>query len=59
MCARLNYAGVNVSSINTDTSLQKIINECVVNENVKSIVVLPNYSAMLETRKMLTGKEIL
>lgn len=59
MCVRLNYAGINSSDINTDTSLQKIIDDCAANENAKSIVVLPNYSAMLETRKILTGKEIL
>ncbi|NMB70479.1 DUF1727 domain-containing protein [candidate division WWE3 bacterium] len=59
MCARLNYSGVDSSGIKTDTSLQKIVNECSSDETAKSIAVLPNYSAMLETRKLLTGKEIL
>lgn len=59
MCTRLVYAGVPSNSLLTTDSLGKIIDDCVSLGTTHKIIVLPNYSAMLEVRKKLTGKEIL
>ncbi len=58
MALRLQYAGVAVTLENTDASLKRIIDR-IHAQNSKEIVVLPNYSAMLQFRKLTLGKEIL
>jgi len=59
MAVRLRYAEVLVSDPSISGSdryvLQKILND----GEIESIVVLPNYSAMLNVRKILTGRKIL
>jgi lipid II isoglutaminyl synthase (glutamine-hydrolysing) len=59
MCTRLVYSGVIPSQITTEQFTQQGIKNCVDASNTNKIIVLPNYSAMLEVRKILTGKEIL
>ena len=59
MCTRLVYAGVSSQLIKNDFSLKEIIDTSASMEAVSKTVILPNYSAMLEVRKILTGKEIL
>jgi len=52
MGIRLQYAGVKV--VNIHSNLEKMVIG-----DFENMVVLPNYSAMLEVRKVLTGKKIL
>lgn len=56
---RLQYAGVNVLSKNMHASLNLILSKIVENKDSNSVLVLPNYSAMLYFRKIVTGKGIL
>jgi UDP-N-acetylmuramyl tripeptide synthase len=62
MALRLNYAGVTVPALNIAAELKKSL-ACIAAGSadlpVKSLVVFPNYSAMLETRKLLVGRKIL
>lgn len=58
MALRLQYAGVNVSIENINSSLKRVIDKIHEQEG-KEVVVLPNYSAMLNFRKLTLGKEIL
>src|SRR3989344_1221750 len=58
MSLRLKYAGFKkiISFPNLDDAIKNSL------ENTRpgnSLFILPNYSAMLETRKILTGKKIL
>lgn len=55
MVVRLQYAGVLVSQNDIFDNLEK----CLQSINEKEILVLPNYSAMLQVRKLLTGRAIL
>lgn len=59
MAVRLKYAGVWVSKANVYESLYGAIKHVSAESTLEEILVLPNYSAMLETRKILTGKKIL
>lgn len=54
MQIRLSYAGVKITEDLGDLSLSILANL-----PEKNIVVLPNYSAMLSLRKLVTGKNIL
>ena len=56
MAVRLMYAGVDVAKENIFEDLNRAIQK--VSER-DEILVLPNYSAMLEVRKILTGRKIL
>ncbi|MFH1648359.1 MAG: MurT ligase domain-containing protein [Patescibacteria group bacterium] len=56
MAARLMYAGVDVEKENIFEDLNRAIQK--VSER-DEVLVFPNYSAMLEVRKILTGKKIL
>lgn len=57
MALRLKYAGQFVFiAENIEQAINKIVSNL---EPDEKLFVLPNYSAMLETRKILTGKEIL
>jgi UDP-N-acetylmuramyl tripeptide synthase len=58
MALRLQYAGVPVSIENTNASLKRVIDK-IHEQDGKEVVVLPNYSAMLQFRKLTLGKEIL
>ena len=57
MAVRLDYAGVTVLEENVSTSVPEITGR-IKKSFVRNIVVFPNYSAMLDFRKMLTGRRI-
>ena len=59
MAVRLQYAGAAVLKDKITENPTDITNIISKHEEVKKIVVLPNYSAMLEMRKVLTGRKIL
>ncbi len=59
MAVRLAYAGIKIQEQNIIEDISKAVNAAVKNPDVKEVLVLPNYSAMLEIRKALTGKAIL
>lgn len=57
---RLKYAGINVDLNNVFDNLEEALKLSLSNVGEKeTLYVLPTYSAMLEIRKILTGKEIL
>jgi lipid II isoglutaminyl synthase (glutamine-hydrolysing) len=56
---RLHYAGVDLPWECVKESVEEIINTIVLNTKCKTVLVLPNYSAMLLTREFLTGRKIL
>lgn len=59
MSVRLQYAGVSIEDDKIFMKIRdtlKAIKGC---EDCKKIIVFPNYSAMLEIRKLLTGRSIL
>lgn len=55
MAVRLSYAGIEVERKNLKKNLKAALSETP-GENT---IILPNYSAMLDTRKVLTGRKIL
>jgi len=59
MAVRLDYAGVVIPKENVLISVAEIINRIKNKNTIKNVVVFPNYSAMLDFRKMLTGRKIL
>jgi len=59
MAVRLQYAGVKVKKEAVQEDLKEAIRKVVANDETKKIVILPNYSAMLEFRKIVLGKSIL
>lgn len=58
MAVRLKYAGLDLEMQNLDKDLNKII-KLIKTKDYANICILPNYSAMLQIRKVLTGREIL
>lgn len=55
---RLHYAGIK--NLKTYDDLEQAVNACVLSASGKEkIAILPTYSAMLEVRKIITGKSIL
>ncbi|MDP2638217.1 MAG: MurT ligase domain-containing protein, partial [Candidatus Levybacteria bacterium] len=60
MALRLKYTNVNINDKQVYTDLKKAISENLksLNKN-EALYILPTYSAMLEVRKILTGKKIL
>jgi len=59
MAIRLDYAGVPVPEENLFSDLGIALNSITANQNSKDVLILPNYSAMLEVRKLLVGRSIL
>lgn len=59
MCIRLEYAGALVSEEHYLEDISKILINVKEDPNCRKILVLPNYSAMLNLRKILIGKAIL
>ena len=60
MAARLKYAGIDVPRSNVFPSLSVLLRELETRGLVgNSFAVLPNYSAMLEFRKLTLGRDIL
>jgi len=58
MAVRLQYAGMEILPSNVNTSVQGIL-DTIFEKKDMSFVVLPNYSSMLEFRKLTLGKNIL
>jgi len=60
LAVRAKYADLIVDSKNIFDNLSEAISNAVkqTNEN-EALFILPTYSAMLESRKILTGKKIL
>lgn len=56
---RLKYSGVEVDEKNIISGLKDAAKKVKNSKSSNNVVVLPNYSAMLEIRKVLTGREIL
>lgn len=59
MAVRLKYAGVKVEKENIEIDLKKMVSRICDLESVRELVVLPNYSSMLELRQILKGRKIL
>ena len=59
MAVRLKHAGVNIEDKNIIPSIASIVKEVSKNKNIKEIIVLPNYSSMLDFRKVVLGRKIL
>jgi UDP-N-acetylmuramyl tripeptide synthase len=59
MAIRLNYAGVKILSENISFDKVHVINKVLKDTQNEEILVMPNYSAMLEIREILTGRKIL
>ncbi len=59
MATRLQYANVALPTVKVIPDLKQALEDVVDSPATHEIAVLPNYSAMLEMRKLLTGKEIL
>ncbi len=59
MAVRLNYAGLNIYQDNINVSIKTSLDLIVKNDACSNIMILPNYSAMLSTRKILVGRRIL
>ena len=55
MAVRLQYAGVTVKKDCVRSDLKGLLNSI----SFKNNIVFPNYSAMLDTRKILVGRRIL
>lgn len=59
MAVRLHYAGIFVSKGDVWVGISNAVSDLVENMQSGNILVLPNYSAMLEVRKILVGRQIL
>jgi UDP-N-acetylmuramyl tripeptide synthase len=59
MAIRVNYAGVKILSENISFDKVHVINKVLKDTQNEEILVMPNYSAMLEIREILTGRKIL
>ncbi len=59
MAVRLKYAGADLLEGNVFRNLNGAIKRASSESASEDVLVLPNYSAMLEVRKVLTGKKIL
>jgi hypothetical protein len=60
LALRIKYAGINLENSNIfenlDSGISQALKTCNQNE---TLFILPTYSAMLDARKILTGKKIL
>lgn len=59
MAVRIDYSGVHVPSQNIFVSIKSAVSAISSDKDVESVAVLPNYSAMLDLRKILVGRKIL
>ena len=58
MAIRLKYAGVKLQDYSIQDNTKNAIKTMLRNKSSK-VLVLPNYSAMLDFRKLVTGRNIL
>lgn len=58
MANRVQYASTDSKIIHTDTNIKKMFN-FIFEKDFNELIVLCNYSSMLEVRKILTGRKIL
>lgn len=59
LAIRLDYAGINPPKKHINPSILKTVNYIADNLHGKTVATLPNYSAMLNLRKVLLGRKIL
>ena len=59
MAIRLKYAGLVVNESNIGIEAKKIIGKIESTPHTKIVAVFPNYSAMLDVREVLLGRQIL
>ncbi|HSX39837.1 MAG TPA: MurT ligase domain-containing protein [Candidatus Saccharimonadales bacterium] len=59
MSIRLHYAGITLPQNQISVDEKALVHEIVQNNQSNNILVLPNYSAMLEMRKHFLGRSIL
>jgi lipid II isoglutaminyl synthase (glutamine-hydrolysing) len=59
MAVRLRYAEIEVLEENITSDIEKAIKMIEEGDSFDEVIVFPNYSAMLQVRKVLTGKAIL
>lgn len=59
MAIRLQYAGVTVMQENIFMKDSALLQKLISQDPIENIVVLPNYSAMLNVRNILVGRKIL
>jgi len=59
MAVRLRYAGLIILAGNVSPDIKKVVRDVLEDPQTRNITVLPNYSAMLEVRKILLGRKIL
>jgi UDP-N-acetylmuramyl tripeptide synthase len=59
MAVRFKYAEIEVLEENISSNYSQILNKIASDPEIEEIVVFPNYSAMLDIRKLLTGNRIL
>lgn len=59
MVVRLHYAGIDMPQTNISENLNELIKVISERRDTNDVFVLPNYSAMLKLREILTGRQIL
>jgi UDP-N-acetylmuramyl tripeptide synthase len=59
MAIRIGYAGVAVKESNTTSNINNVVKQICAQNEITNVLVLPNYSAMLQVRKILVGRKIL
>lgn len=59
MALRFRYANLNIAEQNVFKTLEHAISALSNKASQNSVIVLPNYSAMLELRKIITGRKVL
>ena len=60
MVVRLNYAGVSgLNEANLNSNLTALIKKIAGSDKIMDVLILPNYSSMLEIRRILLGRKIL
>ena len=59
MAARLQYAGIQILEDHVSLNLKELLDTIAEDHHISKTIVFPNYSAMLWSRKLLLGREIL
>jgi len=60
MAVRLNYASVSgLNEDNLNSNLTALIKKIAGSDKIMDVLILPNYSSMLEIRRILLGRKIL
>lgn len=59
LAVRLHYVGIDVPQENISSDIADVLKKMKTHNDIQQIVTFPNYSAMLELRKLLLGRAIL